>query len=63
MDSRADAGAGLSLELLPFHRLASDKYVSLGLDFRAAGLQPPGKDTLLELVAAAREAGVAARSR
>jgi pyruvate formate lyase activating enzyme len=63
MDARADGGAGLSLELLPFHRLASDKYASLGMDYRAAGLQTPGKETMSQLVEAAREVGVAVRSR
>ena len=63
MDARADSGAGLSLELLPFHRLASDKYASLGMDYRAAELQAPGKDTMLHLVEAARSAGVRVISR
>lgn len=61
--TRADGGAGLTLELLPFHRLAVDKYTSLGLDYRAADLQTPDKATMTELVAAARAQGVAARSR
>lgn len=62
MHARADGGAGIALELLPFHRLASDKYASLQMDHRAAGLETPGKAVMTELVAAAREAGVAARS-
>lgn len=63
MQARADGGAGLALELLPFHRLASDKYHSLGMEYRAAGLETPQKEQMVELVEAARSAGVAARSR
>ncbi len=55
---RADGGAGVSLELLPFHRLAGDKYASLGLDYRAAELTTPNKATMSTLVEAAREMGV-----
>jgi pyruvate formate lyase activating enzyme len=62
-EARADGGAGLTLELLPFHRLAEDKYTSLGLTYRAAGLMTPGKETMGELLEAAREAGVAASGR
>src|SRR4029079_17971225 len=57
-DLRADGGAGISLELLPFHRLAADKYTSLGLESLAAGLRTPDKQTMLNLVEAARELGV-----
>jgi pyruvate formate lyase activating enzyme len=57
MAARADGGAGLSLELLPFHRLATDKYTSLGLDYRAAHLQAPDKASMQLLEAAARAAG------
>ncbi|MEP7359012.1 MAG: glycyl-radical enzyme activating protein [Anaerolineales bacterium] len=60
---RADGGAGISLELLPFHRLAGDKYTSLGLDYRAAELRTPDKQTMSNLVEAARELGVPASSR
>jgi pyruvate formate lyase activating enzyme len=64
VEATRPAGAlPLSLELLPFHQLASDKYASLGLDYRAAGLRTPAKATLAALVQAAREAGIAARSR
>ena len=54
MDNRADGGEGLSLELLPFHRLASDKYRSLGMDYRAVNLQTPEKEQMQALVAAAQ---------
>ncbi len=63
MDARADGGAGLTLELLPFHRLATDKYASLGMDYRAAGLQTPAKETMSRLVDEVRAAGVRVRSR
>jgi pyruvate formate lyase activating enzyme len=63
MDARADGGAGLALELLPFHRLAADKYASLGMAYRAEALQAPSKELMSELAAAARAAGVAARAR
>ena len=55
---RADSGAGISLQLLPFHRLAADKYTSLGLDYLAAGLKTPDRQTMTNLVEAARELGV-----
>lgn len=60
---RADGGAGLSIELLPFHRLASDKYLSLGMDYRAAGLETPSKEHMAELTGAARAQGISAKSR
>ena len=63
MDERADGGAGLSLELLAFHRLASDKYKSLGVDYRASELEAPAKEHIAELVEAARTHGVTVRSR
>jgi pyruvate formate lyase activating enzyme len=63
MAERADGGKVLSLELLPFHRLASDKYHSLGLDYCAAELQTPGREQMQELVEAAQVHGVSTRSR
>jgi pyruvate formate lyase activating enzyme len=42
-----------SLELLAFHKLASDKYRSLGLDYPAAHLEPPTKEHMAELASAA----------
>ncbi|MCC7359545.1 MAG: glycyl-radical enzyme activating protein [Anaerolineales bacterium] len=62
-ETRADGGAGLSLELLPFHQLASDKYTSLGLSYEAAHLRPPDKARMSSLAVAAGAAGVAAKSR
>ena len=63
METRTDHGDGLSLELLPFHRLASDKYISLGMDYRASELETPSKNHMSELVEAARTMGVKTRSR
>jgi pyruvate formate lyase activating enzyme len=54
---------GISYELLAFHKLASDKYTSLGMDFEAAHLSPPSKEKMLELVRIAQSAGVEARVR
>jgi pyruvate formate lyase activating enzyme len=51
------------LELLPFHRLAGDKYRSLGLDYRAAGLEPPNKAHMAELTAAAARHNLTIRCR
>jgi len=60
---RADGGAGVSYELLTFHRLAEDKYAGLGRDYGAAGLEAPDKGTMLALAQAARVAGVAVSCR
>jgi pyruvate formate lyase activating enzyme len=54
----AATGKGeITLELLPFHRLAADKYRSLGLDYRASELVAPSKEHMRELREAARSAG------
>lgn len=39
----------ITLELLAFHRLASQKYQSLGLDYRAASLEPLAESRMNEL--------------
>jgi pyruvate formate lyase activating enzyme len=47
---RAASGrAPITLELLAFHRLASQKYQSLGLDYRAADLEPLAERRMGEL--------------
>lgn len=51
----------LSLELLPFHRLAGDKYRSLGLEFKASGMETPSKDKMAQLREAAAIDGVVVR--
>ncbi|MCX7670333.1 MAG: glycyl-radical enzyme activating protein [Anaerolineae bacterium] len=54
--------AAISWELLPFHRLAADKYRSLGLEYPARDLAPPAADQMAALVAVAeRSAGIAVR--
>lgn len=50
---RARSAPPLSLELLPFHRLAGEKYRSLGMDDAAAELTPPTAEQMASLVAAA----------
>jgi pyruvate formate lyase activating enzyme len=49
----------LYYELMPFHRMASGKYRSLGQAYRAGDLQAPQKETLDALAAAARSRGLA----
>jgi pyruvate formate lyase activating enzyme len=53
----------LSLELLPFHRLAGDKYRSLELDNRSKDLVPPSKEKMTELVGAARAFEIEVRGK
>jgi pyruvate formate lyase activating enzyme len=60
--SNGNGPAEISWELLPFHRLAADKYRSLGLDYRAQSLNPPPKDQMAALAEAARSAGVTVRA-
>ena len=48
-------------ELLRFHRLASDKYESLGRPYRAASLEPLPQPEMLALLEAARHTGIDAR--
>jgi pyruvate formate lyase activating enzyme len=48
-------------ELLRFHRLASDKYRSLGREYRAASLDPLPNGEMLGLLEEARRAGIDAR--
>jgi pyruvate formate lyase activating enzyme len=51
---RRGSVATIDLDLLQFHKLAGDKYRSLGLPDRAADLQPLSKARMAELRAAAR---------
>jgi pyruvate formate lyase activating enzyme len=48
----------LYYELLPFHPMAGGKYQSLGLDYRARGLESPGKEQMQALADAARQCGI-----
>ncbi len=52
-----------SLELLPFHRLAADKYRSLDLDYKAVNLTSPSKEQMLKLTEVAAAYGIDVRSR
>jgi pyruvate formate lyase activating enzyme len=51
------------LELLPFHRLAGDKYRSLDMDYRARDLKVPSKEHMAALAEAARSYEINVRSR
>ncbi len=57
------AAGPFSLELLPFHRLATDKYRGLGLEYRASQLASPPKEKMAELAEAARAHGITVRDR
>lgn len=62
LDLREGKG-GIRYELLPFHRMAADKYASLGLGYEAAELVPPSKSKMRELSNIARSYGVDALIR
>ncbi len=47
-----------SLELLPFHRLAEDKYRSLDLEYLARELEPLSNEKMAQLTEIARQCGV-----
>ena len=53
-----DNQGGIKFELLAFHRLAADKYPSLGLDYKAAALTPPTREKMARLVEAAKRHGI-----
>lgn len=53
----------ISLELLPFHRLATDKYRSLDMGYRASDLEPPTKEHMAELVEVARAQDIVVKGR
>jgi len=53
----------ISYELLPFHKLAGDKYTSLGMEYAAATLAPPPKERMRELTEIAERAGIHVRTR
>ena len=48
----------IQFELLPFHRLAADKYRSLGMEYHARNLEPPSKDRMQELAKIAEIEGM-----
>ena len=51
----------LYYELLPYHPMATSKYRSLDLDYRAAGLKAPLAEHMAELAAAASATGIEVR--
>jgi pyruvate formate lyase activating enzyme len=48
----------LRYELLPFHRLASDKYASLGMTYEASSLAAPARGTMERLLNIAKSQGL-----
>jgi pyruvate formate lyase activating enzyme len=62
-ESNGQGAAALSYELLPFHRLAADKYRSLGIEYKAAALQPPTKEQMQRLAEVARGCGIETTAR
>jgi len=62
ISSNGNGPADISWELLPFHRLAADKYRSLGLEYRARELNPPPKDQMAVLAETAQSSGVVVRA-
>jgi pyruvate formate lyase activating enzyme len=60
---QTNGGAGIEYELLAFHRLAADKYRSLGMEYGAASLDPPPRQHLLHLAEVAERFGVTATVR
>jgi len=62
--SALHGGAGskeIRFELLRFHRLAGDKYRSLGREYRASSLDPLPGEEMLRLLETARLAGIDSR--
>ncbi len=55
-----NGAADIRYELLAFHKLAADKYPSLGMEYRAAAINPPTKEKMSELTEAAKRHGVGA---
>jgi len=58
-----DARDSISYELLTFHKLGSDKYRSLDMEYRASSLEPVHRERMQRLLALATEAGLVARLR
>ena len=58
---RAGERTDMSLELLPFHPLAADKYRGLSMNYRAAELTAPSSEKMSELAEAAEACGIAVR--
>jgi pyruvate formate lyase activating enzyme len=54
----ANGAASITYELLAFHRLASDKYLSLGREYAAAAFNPPTDEKMKRLAAVAQRHGI-----
>jgi len=54
---------GISLELLPFHRLAGGKYESLGLNYKARDFAPVPQEKLAALLQTANQCGILVKIR
>jgi pyruvate formate lyase activating enzyme len=54
---------GIQYELLPFHKMAADKYRNLGLEYRASDIDPPSRSDMDRLAAIAEKHGVTAMVR
>ncbi len=61
LDGRTQAG--ISFELLSFHKLASEKYRSLGMEYRASGIDPLPREQMRVLAEAAGSVGLETRVR
>ncbi len=57
IDERGNDG-GITYELLAFHKLARDKYRSLGMEYRAEPLHPPSRERMQTFVDVASHCGV-----
>ena len=55
--------AGISLELLPFHRLAGGKYESLGMDYAARDFSPVPHEKMALLLQTASQFGIPVKIR
>jgi pyruvate formate lyase activating enzyme len=55
--------ADITYELLAFHKLASDKYPSLGLEYKAAAINPPTKEQMATLAEEVKRCGLAVTVR
>lgn len=55
------ANPDVAIELLPYHRLAAEKYGRLGRSYRLASVKPPSRKTMDSLTAVIEGEGVACR--
>ena len=66
MESIAGFISGLKtvkhVELLPFHRMAGGKYQSLGMEYRAEGLEPPASESLQAYAEIFKQLGINAKA-